>query len=156
MKEAKWEKGPWRNEITYNGAGYVSRVQVFGAENRVVSVTTFTGMKRNRAGQLEATPEAKSDTTTESQPALICDCGIPYAGLAATTLVAHGDLIAAAPELYESVDALCLALNMHHGLEPPVETAKRIEKERGNATANHYLKACAALAKARGESPDAK
>ncbi len=143
MSETKWEAGPWRNEIEYNSAGYVARVRVYAAESRSVTVTTFTGLKRNRIGELVPTPDAKSDTQTSDHPACVADCGIPYAGLAAETLVAHGDLIAAAPELYEALEALCF----------------EIEDNNEDQQEPHYVdvqKARAALAKARGESPDAK
>lgn len=101
----KWESGPWHTDITYNsGIGTVRSVRVVGAVERVVTVSTVTGLKRNRVGALEATSETKSIIRTESQTATICDCGVPYAGLAAETLVANADLISAAPDLYSACD----------------------------------------------------
>ena len=107
----KWEKAPWQIEITRNSAGIVERVRVLAAQPRVVHCTTFK-TKRNRAGFQEF--ESVMGSKTETHPAVVADCGITYVGLSAETLLAHGDLIAVAPELYEwcaSDDANSLALH---------------------------------------------
>lgn len=66
----------------------------------------------------------------------------------ADILKAHIDAHDAAliKPLVDALDALCLVLSMHHGLETAEETAKRVEKHHGSATANHYLRAGLILA----------
>lgn len=69
---------------------------------------------------------------------------------------ANAHLIAAAPELLDALNGLCLSLNLRHDSEPHLDTAKRIEAELGNAMANRYLTACLVLDKAQGRKPQAE
>jgi hypothetical protein len=138
------EKAPWTVEITRNSAGLVSRVRVIAAEPRSVTCTTFEG-SRDRVGRQVLGKILSSKT--DSHPAVVADCGIPYAGLASETLLAHGDLIAAAPELYAALEKWLQFSETKIGIEDSVliREVPRIYAELQSA-------ARAVLAKARGEA----
>jgi hypothetical protein len=109
--KALWEKWPWKLQIERNSEGLVSHVRVLAAESRVV-MASYCETTRDRVGRQIPKPGTMK-TTKYVQPAVVCDCGIPYAGLSAETLLAHGDLLAAAPELYELVEEVANARNLH-------------------------------------------
>ncbi len=150
----KWEKGPWKVEIRRNLAGYVSGLRVLAAEPRVVMCTTFQAETiTDRVGNQTLKPGTQPKVTTDTsvqpakvcgcqiQPIEICDCGISYAGLSSEALLANGDLIAAAPELYAA-------------LEQITQWAGGMDAERLPAPWPEMVhQAQAALAKARGEQP---
>jgi hypothetical protein len=120
MAETKWEKGPWSVELRRDSGGIVRGVRVLSATPRhVYSMTIQTETVTDRVGRRLVKPgtEPKVKTTHDIQPATvctcgmaeepieICDCGVTYVGLPPETLLANGDLIAAAPELYEALSA---------------------------------------------------
>jgi len=130
--EPRWEKWPWTVEIRRNVIGRVDRVRVLAAEPRRVISASVTG-KRDRVGNFVPNLEI-SKMQEHISPAVVADCGVTYAGLDAETLLAHGDLLAAAPELYEALDDLLRQIEVGG----PFVTGRAIE----------------ALRKARGESED--
>jgi hypothetical protein len=148
------EKAPWRVEISRNAMGRVSHIRVLAAEPRHVYVSTMQAETvRDHVGNVNIKPGTTPTIKTihdeqlavvcncgmAEEPVIVCDCGISYVGLSSETLLAHGDLIAAAPELYEALERCILLIDPDDGDEL-TPTATRIVSE-----------ARAALAKARGE-----
>ena len=124
------EPVPWKVEITRNELGRISHVRVLAAQPRTVFCFTVEGLKRNRTGNLVTDPDKPPNTKQSKieQPAVIADCGIPYAGLSTETLLAHGDLIAAAPDLYEALEELVISAGIA-GTTPRFQKARAALKK---------------------------
>lgn len=129
------EAPPWKIEIRRYPGGFVAGVHVIASQPRKVYCATVGPFATNRAGRQVPTAETTSHTSESVQPAVVANCGVPYAGLSAETLLAHGDLIAAAPDLYAAL-----------------EEALRCAELFGN-TASWATQARDALAKAQGQEP---
>ena len=156
----KIEKAPWRVEIGRNGMGRVSHVRVLASEPRHVYVATMQAETfQDRAGNVHLKPGAipKMTETHDIQPAVVChcgmaeapvvvcDCGVSYVGLSGETLLAHGDLIAAAPELYR-------LLGLAGGIIEFILLTVTMPPDRTEAFYKLDAEIKAALSQARGES----
>jgi hypothetical protein len=135
-----WETRPWKVEAERNVEGRVTRARVLAAEERVVFCATFItkNAERDRSGKI-VSRECEMTQHRHSTAAVVADCGITYAGLSSETLIAQADLIAAAPELYDALEALRNA----------VKTEPAMNHQRYDSLG---IQVNAALAKARGES----
>jgi hypothetical protein len=102
--ETNWEKEPWRLKIERNeGYGTVRSARIIAAQPRTVIATAFR-TSTDRAGRRSLTGILSQDTS--HQEAKVCDLGITYAGLSGETLLANGDLIAAAPDMYRMLERI--------------------------------------------------
>lgn len=137
------EAPPWTVEIERDGR-HVRRARVIAAKPRIVYESRFR-IEYDRAGREIPGRGAELPRLTHTSPAVVCDCGVPYAGLAQETIIAHADLIAAAPELYLDLQqAASLLIEINTFLKNAENSPIFIDP----AVLQKYLKD---LARARGE-----